>query len=134
MLISGKLELDYCLYASNSTPAKPIFAKYVKQLQEWFPGYLIKHGEIQQIFVPVTKEQFEANHNLGRVVSLIEGIGYSVVKKMTIEIALPDITEVQEDLLSKLSDVLTKVTSIHNGPLITSRIVITKFLSNEIAH
>ena len=134
MLISGKLVLDYCLFASNSTPSKPQFAIIVAELERALPDYLISYGEVQQLFVPITKEQFESNHNLGRVVSLIEGVGYSIVKKMTISVALPDADRSYMDCCTVLGMVWEDIRdNASEGVPITSRIVITTFVSQEIA-
>ncbi len=133
MLVSGKLELDYCVFARGNTPARPMFLHWIQELKALYPSYMVTFSDITQLQLVVDPKTQEDFLGKGIVISLIsEGVAV-VVKKQTVELAIPDSKKTLEEVTLELRKLADEIQVKHKECLITSRMVITSFVNEFVA-
>ena len=133
MLISGKIELDFCLFARGNAPARIKFAEIIEGLQATYHKYLIQAGEVRQQLLPVSNDQVEEFKSLGRTVIEDEGQFLVSIKSMTITVGIPDEDVSEEKCYVRLSQLLEDIQGRYIGLIITARLIVTKFISDRVA-
>lgn len=133
MIVSGKIELDYCVFARGNTPAKPMFIHWEQQLRQWYPSYMLTCNELTQLILIVEESQQSALLKKGVSISITSDGLAVVIKKQTIELALPDSTSTFQEVADELCRLTEEIECKHKDCLVTSRMVITSFVNQFIA-
>lgn len=133
MLISGKIELDFCLFARGNVPARIKFAEIIEGLQATYHKCLIQAGEVRQQLLSVSSDQVEEFKSLGRTVIEDEGQFSVSIKSMTITVGIPDEDVPEEKCYVRLSQLLEDIHDKYIGLIITARLIVTKFISDRVA-